>query len=150
MPRQPNLEIRLKCLNWNDFTQTICPIIICKLTENRYHIKAVCSICNKFKSKFLNKEQIKLLPNEIQQAADKTTFSKTIQRNGSALPLFTLIPAIIAGISAWRSVAGTTASVVLGNKQANEEERYNKAVEQIAQGGELINDVIKMIIIYKQ
>ena len=58
MPRQPNLEIRLKCLKCKDFTQTIGLIIISKLTENRYHINAVCSICNKFKSKFLNKEQI--------------------------------------------------------------------------------------------
>ena len=65
MPRKPNSEICLKCANCKDYTQTIGPIIISKLTENRYHIKAVCSICNKFKSKFLNKEQIMLLPNEI-------------------------------------------------------------------------------------
>ena len=65
MPRLPRLEISLKCLKCNDFTQTIGPIIITKLTENRYYIKAICSICNKFKSKFLNKEQIKLLSNEI-------------------------------------------------------------------------------------
>ena len=70
MPRQPNLEIRLKCANCKDFTQTIGPIIISKLKENRYHIKAICSICNKFKSNILNKEQIKLLPHEFQQAAD--------------------------------------------------------------------------------
>ena len=82
MPIQFNLEIRLKCLKCNDFTQTINPNIINKLTENRYPIKAVCLICNKFKSKFLNKEQIKLLPNEIQQAADNTTITNTIVRNG--------------------------------------------------------------------
>ena len=35
MPRQPNLEIRLKCLKCEDFTQTTGPIIISKLTKNR-------------------------------------------------------------------------------------------------------------------
>ena len=58
MPRLPNLDIRLKCLKFKDLSQTIGPIIISKRTENRYHIKAVCSICNNFKCKFLNKEQI--------------------------------------------------------------------------------------------
>ena len=52
MPRLPNSEIRFKCANCKDYNQTINPIIINKLTENLYHIKAVCSICNKFKSKF--------------------------------------------------------------------------------------------------
>ena len=60
MPRKPNSEICLKCANCKDYTETINPIIINKLTENRYHIKAVYSICNKFKSKFLNKVQIML------------------------------------------------------------------------------------------
>ena len=85
MPIQPNLEIRLKCFKCKDFTQTIGPIIISKLTENRYHINTICSICNKFISKYVNKEQIKLLPNEIQQAADNTTFNDTIERNGGII-----------------------------------------------------------------
>ena len=87
MPRQPNSEIRLRCVNCKDYTQTINPIIITKFTENRYHIKAVCSIGNKFKSKFLNKEQIMLLPNEIQQATNNTTLTNTIERNGGIIPL---------------------------------------------------------------
>ena len=103
MPRQPNLEIRLKCLKCKDFTQTIGPIIISKLTENRYQIKAICSICNKFKSKFINIEQIKLLPNEIQQAADNTTFNNTVELNGGIILLIPLIGAIAAGFSALAS-----------------------------------------------
>ena len=59
------------------------------------------------------------------------------------MPLLALIPAIIAGITALTSVAGTTASVVLGNKQANETEQHNKAIEQIAQGEAISNDIIK-------
>ena len=59
------------------------------------------------------------------------------------MPLLALIPAIIAGIRALTSVAGTTASVVLGNKQANETEWHNKAIEQIAQGGAISNNIIK-------
>ena len=41
-------------------------------------------------------------------------------RDGKALPLLALILLVIANISALTSVAGTTASVVLANKQANE------------------------------
>ena len=52
MTIKPKSKIRLKCLKCKDFTQAIGPIIINKLTKNRYHIKAVCSICNKFESKF--------------------------------------------------------------------------------------------------
>ena len=78
MPRLHNSEIRLKCASCKDYTQTINPIIITKLTKNKYHIKAVCSIFNKYKSKFLNKEQKTLLPNEIQQATNNTTFRNTI------------------------------------------------------------------------
>ena len=48
MPRLHNLEICLKCANCKDYTQTINPIIINKLTKNLYHIKAVCSIFNIF------------------------------------------------------------------------------------------------------
>ena len=77
MLRLHNSEIRLKCGSCKDYTQTINPIIITKLIENRYHIKAVCLICNKFKSKFLNKEQIMLLPKEIQQSTNNTTFTTT-------------------------------------------------------------------------
>ena len=129
MPRQPNLEIRLKCLKCKDFTQTICPIIISKLTENRYHIKTVCSISYKFKSKCLNKEQIKLLSIEIQQAADNTTFNNTIERNGGIIPLILLIGAIAAGISALASAGGATASAIISEKDSAEQERHNKAVE---------------------
>ena len=143
MPRQPNLEIRLKCLKCKDFTQTIGPIIISKLTENRYQIKAICSICNKFKSKFINIEQIKLLPNEIQQAADNTTFNNTVELNGGIILLIPLIGAIAARISALASAGGATASAIISAKNSAEQEWHNQAVEQIAQGGEFKNDVIK-------
>ena len=145
MARRPNNEIRLRCNTCIEFTQSINPIIIKKETNNRLHIKAVCSICNKFKTKYLNIEQVKLLPNEVKNAPDNTTFTDNIIKEGKALPLLALIPAIIAGITALTSVAGTTASVVLENKQANETERHNKAIEQIAQGGAISNDIIKKV-----
>ena len=143
MPRQPNSEIRLKCAICKNFTQTINPIIITKLTENRYYIKAICSICNKFKSKVLNKEQIKLLPNEIQQAADNTTFINTIERNGGLLPIIPLIGAIAMGISALASAGGATASAIISAKNFAEQERHNKQLEDIARGNGISNDVIK-------
>ena len=143
MARKPNSENRLKCANCKDYTQTINPIIINKLTENRYHIKAVCSICNKFKPKFLNKEQIMFLPNEIQQATNNTTFTNTIERNGGLLPIIPLIGAIAAGISALASAGGATASAIISAKNSAEQERHNKQLEDIARGNGISNDVIK-------
>ena len=143
MPRLPNSEIRLKCANCKDYSQTINPIIITKLTENRYHIKAVCSICNKFKSKFLNKEQIILLPNEIQQTTNNTTFTNTIERNGGIIPLTPLINAIAAGISALASAGGATASAIISAKNSAKQERHNKQFEDIARKIGISNDVIK-------
>ena len=144
MPRKEILEVRLYCLKCKDFTQSISPIIVSKLIKNRYHIKAQCSICNKFKSKFLNHQQINLLPNEIKNSPDNSTFKDTIIRDGKALPLLTLIPLVIACISALTSVAGTTASVVLANKQANEDERHHKQLEEVARENGILNEVIKI------
>ena len=132
MPRLPNSEIRLKCANCKDYTQTINPIIITKLTENIYHIKAVCSICNKFKSKFLNKEQIKLLPNEIQQASDNTTFTNTIERNGGLLPIIPLISAIYMSILALASAGGAKSSAIISAKNSTEKEKHHRELESIA------------------
>ena len=145
MARKENLEVRLYCLKCKDFTQSIGPIIVTKLIKNRYHIKARCLICNKFKSKFLNHEHINLLPDEIKNSPENSTFNNDIIRDGKALPLLALIPLVIAGISALTSVAGTTASVVLDNKQSNEAERHNKQIEQIAsQGNGISNEGIKI------
>ena len=96
MPRRPNLEIRLRCKTCKEFTQSINPIIIKKKTNNPFYIKAVCLICNKFKTKYLNVEQINLLPDEIRNAPDYTTFRDTIERNVKIIPLLLLIGAIAA------------------------------------------------------
>ena len=53
-----------------------------------------------------------------------------------------MIPLVIAGISALTSAASNAASVVLSYKLADEQQWHNKAVEQIAQGGNIDNDVI--------
>ena len=66
----------------------------------------MCSVCNKYKNKYLNIEQVNLLPDEIKQALDNTTFTNNVINKGNALPLLTLIPAIFAGISALTSLAG--------------------------------------------
>ena len=112
MPKKYSSEIGLYCVKCKDYTQSIEPIVVKKEESNRYHIKALCLICNKFKTKFLNLDQVKLLPNEIRESENGLTFKNTIIRDGKALPLLALIPLIIAGISALTSVAGTTASVV--------------------------------------
>ena len=121
MPRTRNLEVQLYCINFKEYTQSTSPISIIKVATNRFHIKAMCFICHKFKTKFLNKEQIKLLPNELRESENGSTFNDAIIREGEALPLLALVPIIIVGISALTSVAGTTASLFLAktNKQIN-------------------------------
>ena len=96
------------------------------------------------KSKFLNHEQIKLQTDEIKNSPDNSTVKDTIMRDGKALPLLALIPLIITGISALTSFAGTTASVVLNNKQANEHERHHKQLEKVAIWNGISNEVIKI------
>ena len=135
MPRKYSSEVRLYCVKCKDYAQSIEPVIIKKDANNRFHIKALCFICNKFKTKFLNLEQVKTLPDEIKNSVDGSIFKNTIERNGGLIPIIPLIGAIAMGISALASAAGTTASVVLANKQANETERHNKQIEQIAGNG---------------
>ena len=100
MTRKHTLEIRLYCIKCKDFTQSTGPIIINKLTKNRFNINVLCSICNKLKSKFLNKEQITLLPDEVLNSSDNSTFNDVIIRDGKAIPLLALVPLVISGISA--------------------------------------------------
>ena len=66
-----------------------------------------------------NHEQIKLLPDEIINAPDNSTFINTIIRDGKALPVLVLVPMIIAEISLLTSAARTAALVVVTNKQAD-------------------------------
>ena len=137
MPRRPNNEIRLRCNTCKEFTQSINPIIIKKEKNNRFHIKAVCSISNKFKTKYLNIEQVNLLPDEIRNASDNTTFTDTIERNGGILPLLHLIGAIAAGITALASAGEATASAVISAKNSTEQKRHNRELEAAARGNKL-------------
>ena len=65
MPRKQSSEVRLYCLKCKDYTQSIEPIIIKKDVGCRFHIKAMCSICNKFKTKFLNLEHLNYYQNKF-------------------------------------------------------------------------------------
>ena len=87
MPRRPNYEIRLRYNICKEYTQSINTIKIKTETNNRFHIKAVCSICNKFKTKYLNIELVNLLPDDIRNAPDNRTFTDNIIKEGKALPL---------------------------------------------------------------
>ena len=144
MPRKETLKGRLYFLKCKDVTQSIGPFIVSKLIKNRYHIKARSSICNKFKSKFLNHKQINLLPDEVKNSPDNSTFNNTQIRDGKALPLLALISLVIAGISALNFVPGTSALVVLSNNQATETERHHKQLEEVARGNGISHDVIKI------
>ena len=141
MPRRPNLEIRLRCKTCKEFAQSINFIIIKKETNNRFYIKAVCLICNKFKTKYLNIEQINLLLGEIRNAFDNTTFTDTIERNGGIIPFLPLIGAIAAGITALASAGGATASAVISAKNSAKQERHNRELEAAARGNGLDEDL---------
>ena len=103
----------------------------------------MCYICNKFKTIFLNTEQIKLLQNEIRESEDGSNFTNNVTIDRNALPLLALVPMIIAWISASTSAAGTAASVVLTNKHANEDKNDHRELESIARGNSISTDVIK-------
>ena len=83
------------------------------------------------------------MPDEVLNSSDGSTFNDVIIKDGNAIPLLALVPLVISGIFALVGAAGTTASVVLSNKQADEQQRHNKAVEQIAQGGNIDDDIKK-------
>ena len=99
-------------------------------------MKAMWLICNKFKTKFLNLEQVKVLPKEIRESEDGSIFTNTIERNGGIIPLIPLIGAIAAGISALASAGWATASAIISAKNSAEEERHHRELEKIAGSGQ--------------
>ena len=94
----------------------------------------MCLICNKFKTKYLNIEQINLLLNEIRNAPDNTTYTDTIERNGGIISLLSLIGANAAEITALASAGGATASDVIRAKYSAEQERHNREIKNLAKG----------------
>ena len=149
MPRRPNNKIRLRCNTCKEFTQSINPIIIKKQKNNRFHIKAVCLICNKFTTKYLNIEQVKLLPDEIKNAPDNTTFTDTIERNGGIFPLLPLIGAIAAEITALASAGGAIGSAVISAKNSGEQKRHHRQLEDIARGNGISNEKVERSMTYR-
>ena len=143
MPRKQSSEVRLYCLKCKDYTQSKEPIIIKKDVGCRFHIKAMCSICNKFKTRFLNLEQVKLLPDEIKNSVDGSTFTNTIERNGGIIPIISLIMAVTAGISALASAGSATASAIISAKNSAEDEKHHRELDSISRGTSISNDVIK-------
>ena len=132
----PTLSIKfLKC---NKLTESIEPVIIRKLSNDKYKITIDCAICKKPKNRTLNKFQMQLLPEEIKNASDNSVFANTIEKNGKALPIIPLIGAIAAGITALSGVAGNVASNIIqakkNDKEAAEIERHNKEIEKLASG----------------
>ena len=99
MPRRKSLETHIRCNTCKNYTQCIEPVDIRKEAGNRFHFKAVCIICNKFKVKYLNLEQVKALPIEIRNSDDGSTFTNTIVRNDEIIPIIPLIEPLVMGIS---------------------------------------------------
>jgi hypothetical protein len=118
MIRAPNLEVRVRCPNCKELTKSVEQIIIKKVKGNRFYFTAACVFCNSFNNNYLNRSQVNILPYEIKNAPDNTTFSNIIEKEGKTLPLLALIPTIAAGITALPVLGGTVASNVI---QANNE-----------------------------
>ena len=113
--REQNNETALKCNKCKKYTDSINPIIIEKESGNRYHISSRCKDCNNKKSKYLNMAQVKLLPPEISNAPNNTSFMNEIQRNGGAIPFGLLIPLITSVIQALPDIGKTIYNAVKGN-----------------------------------
>ena len=128
-------ELRLRCFYCKDYTQSISPVIIKKEKGNRIHIRATCIICNKQKSKYLNKYQVDVLPDKIRDSEDNTTFVDNIKaKTGGIVPVIPIIAAICAGITALSTAGGAAAGTIIAAKNSSETERHNKKLEQIADG----------------
>ena len=82
------------------------------------------------------------MPNKVINSSDGLTFNDVIVRDGKAILLLALFPLVIAGILDLTSAAGTAASVVLSNKQANKDEKHHRELKSIARGNSISNDVI--------
>ena len=111
MPRRKNNQTHICCNTCKIYTQSIEPVDIRKESGNRFHFKAMCIICNKFKNKYLNLEQVKLLPDEIRDSDDGSIFTNTIIRNDEILPIIPLIGSIAMGISALPSTDSTATNI---------------------------------------
>ena len=111
MPRKQVYETRIHCNTCKNYTQGIEPVVINKESGNRFHFKAVCAICNKFKIKYLNLEQVKALQIEILDSDDGSIFTNTIIRNNEILHIIPLIGSIAMGISTLPSIDSSTANI---------------------------------------
>ena len=128
-------ELRLRCFYCKDYTQSISPVIIKKERGNRFHIRATCIVCNKQKVKYLNKHQVDILPDEIKDSEDNTTFVDNIKaKHGGIVPLIPIIAAICAGITALSTAGGAAAGTIIAAKYSSETDRHNKKLEQIGEG----------------
>ena len=99
MPRRPNNQTQIRCNTCKNYTQCIEPVDIRKESGNRFHFKAVCIICSKFKVKYLNLEQVKAVLIEIRDSDNGSIFTNTIIRNDEIIPIIHLIEPIAMEIS---------------------------------------------------
>ena len=107
---------------------------------NRFHIRAICIICNKQKYKYLNKAQVDILPPELKDAEDNKTFVGNIEtKSGGIIPILQVIAAIAAGITALSKAGEVVSNTIFSAKNSAETQRHNKELENIARGNGLNN-----------
>ena len=92
--------------------------------------------------------QIKNATNGVQLniSLSQLKYQMNQEKTGGFLPLLTLIPLIFSGLAAAGGVAGGIASGVNSTRQANEQARHNRAVEeQLKSGSGVVSDVVEKI-----
>ena len=98
----------------------------------------MCSICNKFETTYLNIEQGNLLPYEIKNAPDNTTFTNIINKNSGIISLLRLIVAIAVEITEVISFGKATANAFSSAKNLSEQNIHNRKLEAAAKYNKLV------------
>lgn len=133
--------IRVRCLYCNAFTKTVGPVVIEKVegkrSRPRYLLEGVCAVCNKKKNKTLNEPQIKLLPAEIREAEYGSVFATSITRNGEALPLLSLIGALLEGSTDKPAAAPTNSGDPEATDKPANSQLASEKPEDAPAGGQL-------------
>ena len=105
-----------------------------------------CSKCNKRKSRFIGKDDMKKFPLNVRNQIDKLNTNDVLPAKdveGGFFPLLALIPLVAKIAVGAATAAGAIAAPIILNKQAEEQNRHNLELEKIARGngyGEGVDD----------
>lgn len=91
----------------------------------RCELLGACAVCERFKHKFLNAAEVRMLPHKVLFAYAVTTFVNTHERDYTLLSLLLLLGAIATGVSALAGLGNIAVGIVLNSQQYAEEQLHN-------------------------